>query len=197
MTQHKTRYSLLARAVEMDDERAWEELFTHYRFFMYHILGTYKITGHDADDLVQDIMLTLVEKLKSYDQEKGQFRKWLGRVISNACLMKIRKGKTLKAEMNRPTDLDGAYESMAKESDLEARVEKEWKRYMAQLALQRITKDFHENTIKAFTLLLDGKEAPEVAEELGFSVSTVYMYKGRVKRALMAEIANLADNYEM
>ena len=58
MTQHQTRYSLLARAVQMNDERAWEELFRHYRFFMYHIFSEYRITGSDADDLVQEAWLT-------------------------------------------------------------------------------------------------------------------------------------------
>jgi len=180
----------------MDDERAWEELFMHYRHFMYHIFSEYRIMGSDADDLVQEVMIILTNKLESYDVEKGQFRKWLSRVIRNQALMQIRKRKTQKEEMVRPSSDLVELVQISEASDLEQKVDQEWKAYITTQAMARVKERFSANTMYCFQASLKGESAEKIAQVTGIAVHSVYIFKGRVKKALMEEIRSLSDDLE-
>lgn len=48
---YRTRHTLLARAVDPADERAWREFVDTYRRFIYHILHHVGIDSDDIDDV--------------------------------------------------------------------------------------------------------------------------------------------------
>ena len=120
--QFQTRYSLLERAVDLEDQQAWEDLASHYRALIYRVAKDYRITDTDADDLVSEVMITLSQKISTYDRSKGKFRSWLGRIMQNQARMNLRKRKTMKSEMNRPSDHSVELLNIAKDSEIENKI---------------------------------------------------------------------------
>lgn len=55
----------------------------------------FRATGnhHDAEDLLGEMTLRLVQRLKSYD-DRGRFEPWLFRIAANMVRDRIRRGKT-------------------------------------------------------------------------------------------------------
>jgi len=191
-----TRHSLLKRAIDLDDDYAWKELFSHYKSFIYKILQEYNIRGTDADDIVQEVMVTLTKNLKTYNKEKGLFRTWFSRVIRNHALMRLRALRAHKEEMNRPSselvDLSNLYES----PELESKVEQEWKSYIVETALERVSERFNEKTMRIFKDALDGVPAQKNAEENGVTVNSIYIFRNRVKNAVTEEIRSLTKDLD-
>ena len=75
--------------------------------------------------------------------------------------------------------------------NIDALAEREWVSYVTTLAWERMQDNFDEKTKKAFELLSKGRPAAEVAEELGISTSSAYVYKKRVQDRLREEIMKL------
>ena len=189
--QFQTRYSLLERAVDLEDQQAWEDLASHYRALIYRVAKDYRITDTDADDLVSEVMITLSRKIATYDRSKGKFRSWLGRIMQNQARMNLRKSKTMKSEMNRPSGNSVELLNIAKDSELENKIEEEWRAYAVELAEQRLQDKFPKAALDIFSRTMQGQQAPEIAKDLKISVNTVYVYKGRLKEAFREEIRNI------
>ena len=83
--QYNTRQSLLLRLKDNQDEASWEEFVATYQNYILSIIRNLKVDNHDAEDLLQSILLKLWKTLPTfeYNPGKGQFRYWLGRVTKN------------------------------------------------------------------------------------------------------------------
>lgn len=81
---------LINRILEHNDQRAFEELFKHYRDSLYYTM--YKMTGNKED--AEDVTMLAFEKaylyLKNYDPNYC-FSTWLFRIATNACIDLMRK----------------------------------------------------------------------------------------------------------
>jgi len=190
-----TSHSLLRRALDLNDQEAWDDLDQHYRRFIYYILHQAKAPLEDIEDLTQQVMILLMRNLKNYDSSKGSFRSWLRSVITNATFSHFRKMKS-QQERIKAFSHEVAQSETFKRSGVEKFIEEEWEKYLSTLALERVKKTFNERTMYAFELGLKGMEASLIAEEVGLKVSTVYTLRKRVKQALYAEVKSLASQLE-
>ncbi len=190
MSVNQTSHTLLQRALNLDDEEAWEILYKRYHTFILHILRQYGI--HDAEDLAQEVLLGLTKKLKSYDRSKAKFRTWLNTVTKNALFEYSRKkNRRLKLLDKYMGDVIG---DSAEEDQLEKHVEEEWKAYVSKIAFNKVKQSYRGNAIRVFELAVAGKTNPEISEALGLSLSSVTTLKKRVKSSLHAAVrATIAD----
>jgi len=80
----------LARAAAAHDMRALGELYERHKHRTYAVCT--RMTGNtaDADDLTQEVFLSLVHKIGSYRGE-SQFTTWLHRLTVNCVLMYFRR----------------------------------------------------------------------------------------------------------
>ena len=180
-----TRKTLLMRAVDQTDEKAWEDFIYYYEDFVGIVLSRFLLTQEDKADLQQEILLSLWKNLKSYDAKKAKFRTWLTRIIQNAALNKVNKNK-LKKKLRNPEVKEKLIPE--KLSDFEEIVEKEWMAYVSTLAFERIKDLFSENAIESFNLSLDNVSTEDIAEQLGISRDSVYKMRARVIKRLQDEI---------
>ena len=67
-----TRKTLLLRASDPEDHSAWDAFVNYYGRFTYYIILKMGVQASDADDLAQQIMLTLWKKIDTYDPEHVQ-----------------------------------------------------------------------------------------------------------------------------
>ena len=74
----------------------WEDVAREHGAFIYTV--AYRLTGskHDAEDLVQDVLVRVQRGLRTY--QPGSMQGWLSRITTNAFLDEVRRKK------RRPTD---------------------------------------------------------------------------------------------
>ena len=56
-SQWNTRYTLLDRLKNDNDQKAWEDFQTYYNSFILIVLSKFKLNQSDKEDLVQEILL--------------------------------------------------------------------------------------------------------------------------------------------
>lgn len=191
----KTRYTLLQRACDLNDEQAWEEFVGHYRRFIFYILNEMGVASGDIEDVAQTVLLSLTKDLSSYDSSRARFRTWLSTVIRNAALAHFRKQKTRHTHV-RMFGEELRIDTEFQPSEIDERIEQEWAAYVANLAMDRVREVFRGQAIEVFECFLDGKSAADIAEETGLSIASVYTLKKRVKKRLYLEIRALVKELE-
>ena len=191
----QTSYTLLQRACDLQDEKAWEEFVEHYRRFIFYILQELGVAAGDIEDVAQQVLLSLTKDLPGYDQSRARFRTWLSTVIRNAALTHFRKQKNRQARISVFGE-EQSLEAMTQPSEIDQRIEEEWAAYVADLAMGRVRQVFKGQAIEVFELGLDGRSAADIAERTGLSVSSVYTLRKRVKKRLYLEIRALVADLE-
>ena len=189
-----TSYSLLARALDLSDQGAWEEVCSHYEKFIYYLLHQLGVDGHDIDDVTQKVYVTLTTKLKTYDRERSPFRPWLKKVVTNATYMHFRQKQAYMKKIAHYRE-EGVH-LMEGRAGLEELVEAEWRRYITSLAKERVFQSYSEQAVEAFELGMKGVSTSEVAEALGMQSSSVYSYRNRIKKSMVYEVRNLIEQLE-
>ena len=93
-----TPKSLLQRMRDTNSESDWRQLYRLYAPLIRHWLDGFGISGPDADDLIQEVFLTLVKELPSFEHNGrvGAFRNWLRTtlVFRLKAISRTRKTKT-------------------------------------------------------------------------------------------------------
>jgi RNA polymerase sigma-70 factor (ECF subfamily) len=84
-----TEQVIIAKAKE-GDRKALAELVTLYSDRIYNLALRILRNREDAEDVLQETFLAVVEKLHTFN-EQSSFFTWIYRIATNASLMKIRK----------------------------------------------------------------------------------------------------------
>ena len=81
--QWKTRQTLIARARDPNDSRAWDEFVGYYTSFIRMVLMQLHTPLDDLEDLSQTILVKLWQSLSTVElgRDHARFRTWLGPVI--------------------------------------------------------------------------------------------------------------------
>jgi RNA polymerase sigma-70 factor (ECF subfamily) len=147
----------------------------------------------DAEDVTQEVLTQLVRKLRTftYDSQKGSFRGWLKTLTHHAwCdyLDKRRRagvGETnpeVLARLEKLEEREDLATALAEVFDLELLAEAE-----ARVQLQVSRRDWAIFQ----SLAVEGRPGPELAGELGMTVTAVLMAKSRVQQKLRQEVRRL------
>ena len=190
----QTRETLLQRVRRRYDEAAWEEFVSNYRGYVYNVANRLGLNHHDAEEVVQNVMLQLWKKLPEfeYDSTKGRFRGWLCGVVSNKVKLLLRR-KSRDLERLTPGQQEelAGYLHEIQASPTQDMADEEWTTYIIILAWDNVRGEFGENEGKAFEMVSKGASVDEVSEALGITTSSVYVYKKRVTDRLKKEVARL------
>lgn len=186
---HTTSVSLLLRLKRSGDDDAWSrfvELYTPLLFFWARQNG---LRSPDDSDFVQDVFLTLIEKLPRFEYDRGKsFRGWLHTLVIN----KWRDRCRVAIPVGLPLDDDLAASPEKGASDIFC--QQEHHRYLAARALAIMQAEFSEKTWKAcWEFVVRDRPAHDVAAELGIAESSVYVAKCRVIRRLRQELEGMLD----
>lgn len=191
--KYVTRKTLLMRAKNRNDQDAWEEFVEVYRRFIYHVLNRMNVNENDFDDMVQEVLLRLWEKLGTYDPEKARFRSWLSFVIRNIVINSIRKKSLHVEKMEQLTD---QLSSKSSQTEVEKMIEREWKLHVSNMAMTAIKELFSGKAVQVFELSLQGLDNAQISVKLGIGQNSVKVLKSRVKSRYMAEVQRLITEFE-
>jgi len=194
--QNNTSYTLLERALKLDDHQAWETLYSRYMTFVYHILRKVGVNDSDLDDICQAVFIELADKIKNYDKSKGKFRSWLSTFIKFTALRQIRKKQTYEKYVDQ-SGQDAAILDSLENNAIEDIIDKEWENYVISIATERIMATHHGQAIEVFKLWIGGKDTAEIAELTGLKVNSVYTLRQRIKKTLAAEADSIREELEI
>src|SRR5262249_31410444 len=74
-----TRYSLLSRLHDWDDQESWKEFFDTYWRLIYAVAIRSGLTDSEAQDVVQETIISVSKDIDKFkrDRELGSFKGWL------------------------------------------------------------------------------------------------------------------------
>jgi RNA polymerase sigma factor (sigma-70 family) len=156
------------------------ELFERYSLQIYAICRKYFKDEDEAKDSAMEVFEYLLAELKKYDIQT--FKSWLARAVSNFCLMRIRKRKSVdgKAEEFKKNELAVMESVQDLHPEIEA-TEKELELQQLELALGGLNKE-QKTCVELF--FLQGKSYDEVAQLTGYNYNEVKSFIQNGKRNL-------------
>ncbi len=182
-----THSSLLLRLRTPHDSEAWGQLVHLYAPMIRRWVNRISLGRENNDDLVQDILLVLVEKISEFVRKRpGSFRTWLRTIATNKALDYARR-------QQRQTQQTQLAEVEAKIESADSWIsEEEYRKVLSQNALRLMSGTFSEVTCRAvWEHVAKGRPAAEVASELGITENAVYLARGRVLKRLRQDLEGL------
>src|SRR5262245_32747160 len=192
---NETRQSLLLRA-QTGEEDAWKDLMDLYRPLILGWLNRQGVPARDLEDLSQDILLSVVKHLPSYEHSgrRGAFRSWLRTIVCSRTTDYWRAADPVARGGGGSGATAALQQIVDPDSGLNRQWDEEHDRYVLNCLLDLVQEEFEPATLQAFRrLALDGASGAEAAEELGLSVAAVYVAKSRVLARIRQEAEGLID----
>jgi RNA polymerase sigma-70 factor (ECF subfamily) len=190
----ETSSSLLQHLQRQPDAAAWQRLVDLYTPLIRGWLARH-VRGHDADDLVQEVLAIVVRKLPTFHRTRtGAFRSWL-RTITINCLRGLWRAQRARPTATGDSDLWDLLDQLEDPTSAPSRLwDAEHDRHVTAALLEQLRPRFKPTTWKAFQrLVLEGATPQEVAAELKLSVNAVLIAKSRVLSQLRQEGEGLLD----
>ncbi|QVL32690.1 sigma-70 family RNA polymerase sigma factor [Telmatocola sphagniphila] len=171
----QTSLSLLAQ-VQAQENDAWSRLYTLYEPLIRHWILRDPIARLEAEDLVQDVMLSVQTHVMLFEHKReGSFRKWLRVITVNRIAQFLRK--------RRPQQVaESIFELFAHpDNPLEEEWNKEYDRHVIRKLLEMVRPEFGEKTWRIFEMTeFEGIPSGEAARQLQVTPGTVYMARNRI-----------------
>lgn len=195
-TKKTTDEELVRIYVRTREQHAFNELLDRYCEKIYGTALRILKDPHKAEDILQDVCLTLVEKLGAFRQE-SKFSTWLYRVAVNCCYMHLRNEKKferyLSLNSNDPYDENGSLEGRVADKDWSRRPETISLSNEAMEIIEKAVAELPEPYLVVFQLRdIEGLTNDEVSDVLNISVSAV---KSRLHRARLFLRERLTDHF--
>jgi RNA polymerase sigma-70 factor (ECF subfamily) len=186
----ETRFSLIGRLQDHQDEQAWNDFARIYQPMIFRIARRRGLQHADAAEVTQEVLRRVAGAVQRWeaDPEKGSFRGWLYRITRNVTIDHLRRDNN--SPVNLDSDNGAGMASFADPDDSQAReFENEYRRSLISLAASRIKHEFQERTWTAFwKSTVEGEPVLDVAAELSMSVGAVYIARSRVMKRMSAEV---------
>ena len=186
----ETSLSLLKRLQQQPDGVAWQQLVDIYAPLIGRWLARSPLQQADHDDLVQEVLRVVVQKLPDFQRRReGSFRAWL-RMVTINCLREFWRSSQRHPVATGDSDFLQQLQELADpHSELAQAWDAEHDRYLVRRLFELIEPQFASTSRQAFRrVVLGGQKPTAVAAELGVSVNAVLLAKSKILRQLRKEI---------
>jgi RNA polymerase sigma factor (sigma-70 family) len=188
-----TRYSLLSRLQDWQDNKSWQEFFETYWRLVYSLALRSGLTEMEAQEAVQETFICVAKSITEFkrDRSKGSFKGWLRNITRWRVADQLRKRtRGAREEPAASTEQAGPPENGADDGDPEWDLE--WKESLLKSAIERVKARVKAEHFQMFDLYaVRGWPVRQVAQVLGVSVPMVYLAKHRVTRMIKREVLAL------
>ena len=196
-----TRWSLLSRLKDWDDQDSWRKFFDGYWQLIYNAGLKAGLTHDEAEDVVQEVVIAVAKKMSEFntDPAAGSFKAWLLTLTQWRIKDQFRKRARhhdARADSRRDPAQTATIERVPDPAIGELQVEwdGEWRRHLVQTALERVKKQAKPEMYQVFDFMVNKQwSALTVARRLQISLARVYYAKCKVAALLKREIKRL-DN---
>ena len=184
-----TRYSLLSRLQDWQDNKSWQEFFETYWRLVYSVALRSGLTEMEAQEVVQETFICVAKSIHEFrrDRSKGSFKGWLRNITRWRIADQFRK--RTRGATDEPAVT--AEEVLPSESG-DAEWDLEWKESLLKSAIERVKGRVKAEHFQVFDLYaLRGWPVNKVAQVLSISVLMVYLAKHRVTAMIKREVLAL------
>lgn len=186
-----TSPSLLVRVRDAADHAAWREFDARYRDLLLNFCRRRGISHNDAEDIVQFVFAELSRALPkfTYQRDRGRFRDYLFRCVSNAISdWARRQNRRLQSVVLVGDGLSNAPAADA-DDQFAAIWEQEWENHHFRRAMETIRRAFDSKNAALFERSLAGATVAELAREFGMNEAAVHKARQRIRDRMSALIA--------
>jgi len=193
-----TRRSLVERLKNWEDQQHWQEFFETYWRLIYGVARQSGLTDAEAQDVVQETVITVAKNITKYERDAGSFKGWLLHITRWRIADQFRKRAPATAQS--PTR-GGSRETATIERvpdgfDLRTTWDAEWHQHVFQAALLRVKRRVDAKHYQIFDCLVVKQwPAARVADSLSVSLAQVYIVKHRLSAQLKKEVAILEKQH--
>lgn len=90
----------IIKKCKRNNANAQRALYEKYRVKWFMICLRYAPDREEAEDMMQEGLISIFREIKQYDPERASFSAWSNKVMVNAALQHLRKWKKLKFNQN-------------------------------------------------------------------------------------------------
>ena len=195
-----TRYSLLSRMQDREDQDSWKDFFDTYWRLIYSFAIKSGLTDAEAQDVVQETVISVARDIQKFKRDRtlGSFKGWLRNLTRWRIADQFRKrtrsvpaGNNLSTPSTNPDEIAGPGNA-----DLEAIWEEDWQANLLEAAMERVKPRVREEHYQMFDLnVIRQWPASKVAQTLGVNIGRVYLAKHRVMALIKKEIRVLEKQW--
>jgi RNA polymerase sigma factor (sigma-70 family) len=195
-----TRYTLLGRLHNWDDQESWRDFFDTYWQLIYSVAIRCGLSDDEAQDVVQETVICVAKEIQNFqrNRELGSFKSWLCQLTRWRIADQLRKRD--RAELQPGGEAGGQFrrEMLGIPDESARRAETiwddEWREHRLATALTRVKRSVSPEQYQMFDLYaVKGRTAGEVARLFQVSESAVYVAKHRVSTMIKLEIEALKE----
>ena len=199
-----TRYTLLSRLEDWDDQDSWKVFFDTYWRLIYSVAIKSGLTETEAQDVVQETIISVAKDIHKFKRDRalGSFKGWLRNVTRWRIADQLRKRTRVRSEDDSKTGDEAPRLDMAEipdpaGDDAEAVWEEEWQANLLGAALEKIKHSVKEEHYQIFDLyVIKQWPAGKVAKALRTNIGLVYLVKYRISALLKTEVRRLEEQWD-
>jgi RNA polymerase sigma-70 factor (ECF subfamily) len=166
---------------EKGDRWAQLQVYNQYAKGMYHVALRIVKDSAQAEDMMQDSMITAFAKMNQWNRE-ATFGSWLKRIVVNNCLSHVRKEKRMPLT---------SMENLPLERAIDEQIDMDESGWTAKKVLT-VMKELKENYYQVLNLhLIEGMDNEEISEILNISNGMCRTTISRAKASLRTKLQAL------
>jgi RNA polymerase sigma-70 factor (ECF subfamily) len=197
-----TRYSLLSRLQDWQDNESWRVFFNTYWRLIYAVAIKSGLTETEAQEVVQETILCVARDIQKFkrDRQRGSFKGWLRNLTRWRIADQLRKRTVAVASLNGAVDHSTSPFGFPDELEDESAVadwEREWQWNLLKAAMDRVKARVNEEQYQLFDFCVV-KQWPvsRITQTLGVSAARVYLARHRISRLIEKEVRRLEREWE-
>ena len=196
-----TRYSLLSRLQNWDDQDSWKDFFDTYWRLIYSVALKSGLTEAEAEDVVQETIISVAKNIRKFkrDPKLGSFKGWLRNITRWRIADQLRKRTRAAGEERTMTEAGPqCWEEIPGVGDAssESIWEEEWQSNLLNAAMERIKCRVKEEHYQMFDFYAVRQwPVGKVAQTMGVSAAQVYLAKHRVAGLIKKEVRALEKKW--
>lgn len=180
--------SLLIRLRDAGDAGSWQQFYQQYWRLIYAFARRCGLAEPDAQDVVQEVVTEVFRAMPrfEYDRARGSFRSYL-RTIAQRKVIDHRRRADRRPTVRLPAPGRNGSTPLADPagSTAEETWERDWRRNLLQVCVDRVAHEVEPRTFQAFQLCaLESWSARRAADFLEMTVEAVWQAKSRVARRI-------------
>lgn len=198
-----THHSLLASLLHNESkEETWPIFVEQYGQLLHSWSLRWGASEHDAEEVVQETLLTIYQKLVLYRKQDGvYFRSWLKK-IAYRCWLGVVKSNAVDGGTKASSGPEcGWLQRLARaeaRDDLLAEFDRMATEEILEMASRRVAARVEATTWRCYEMTyFEGLASRQVAELLGMNAPAVLMATSRVRQLLRREIVAIDPTFQL
>lgn len=194
----ETRLSLVGRLADWRDDKRWQDFFDAYWKLIYSVARRAGLSDAEAQDVVQETVLSVARNVSSYDPAAGSFKAWLLQMTRWRIVDQLRKRlpapETSTGESAHDRADINAMAAPAEDDAVQDAWEAEWRGQVLAAAMERLKRQVKAQHFQIFECcLVRGWSPARTAAELRVNIAQVYLIKHRLTGLLKKHVEAVTE----